>query len=139
MIDLNEYGNEQMVESSSALVQDMNKLVVETKKFLMNTYNFEQPTYTQLQDTRFMMENYSLVLKHHSNVLDKMRNCEFYQSVCKDAVQTLSTDSVVNARLKTQINNISNRIKNLLDPLYTEERRMDRILRFYEKTYNTFM
>lgn len=140
MEDLNKYSeNEQMGGSSSAFINSINQLIMEVKKFIMDIKEFEQPTYTQTQDMKFMMEKYGEAVQMNSKVLDYIRRCEFNLSICKDVTASLNTDNVVNQRMKRQVNNLSDRIKNLMDPLYTEEKRMDRILRFYEKTYNTFM
>lgn len=138
MEDLNKY-NEQTSENSSAFIISIQKLIVNVKKYLLEISEFEKPTYTQLQDTKFMFEKYGEIIQQNSLVLDYIRKCEFNLSICKDVISALNTDSVINQKMKSQVNNLSNRIKNLLDPLYTEEKRMDRILRFYEKTYNTFM
>ena len=140
MEDLNKYSeNEQMGGSSSAFINSINQLIMEVKKFIMDIKEFEQPTYTQTQDTKFMMEKYGEAVQMNSKVLDYIRKCEFNISICKDVIASLNTDNIVNQKMKRQVNNLSDRIKNLMDPLYTEEKRMDRILRFYEKTYNTFM
>ena len=140
MEDLNKYSeNEQMGGSSSAFINSINQLIMEVKKFIMDIKEFEQPTYTQTQDMKFMMEKYGEAVQMNSKVLDYIRRCEFNLSICKDVTASLNTDNVVNQRMKRQVNNLYDRIKNLMDPLYTEEKRIDRILRFYEKTYNPCM
>lgn len=140
MEDLNKYTeNEQMGTTSSAFITDVTNIVRDVKKYLMSVQEFQSPTYTQVQDTKFMIENYGAVTQANSKVLDYIRECEFKITICKEAMNSIELNTVLNQRIHGQLKNLHNSLKNLLDPLYTEEKRMDRILRFYEKTYNTFM
>ena len=95
-------------------------------------------TWAESQDLKKLYSMYGSAVDEYSRIMTLIKNCELELGLINQAMSTLDTNLVAESKFKKQLSILHNTLKSYMDSLYSNKQCVDRIVRFYEKTFSSF-
>lgn len=136
MEDLNKY----MEKSSNSLsaVRSMVQEITDKKEKYFNSDKVKILTTTELEDNRAITNVYHDVIERNDFVIDfiiDIKNTIFKIKLMKDQIDR---NSQIGLQQVKQIDYFLSLLNQILDMMNDERSKMDRVVRYYEKTFSYF-
>lgn len=136
MEDLNKY----MEKSSNSLsaVRSMVQEITDKKEKYFNSDKVRILTTTELEDNRAITNVYHDVIERNDFVIDfivDIKNTIFKIKLMKDQIDR---NSQIGLQQVKQIDYFLSLLNQILDMMNDERSKMDRVVRYYEKTFSYF-
>ena len=136
MEDLNKY----MEKSSNSLsaVKSMVQEITDKKEKYFNSDKVRILTTTELEDNRTIANVYHDVIERNDFVIDfivDIKNTVFKIKLMKDQIDR---NSQIGLQQVKQIDYFLSLLNQILDMMNDERSKMDRVVRYYEKTFSYF-
>lgn len=136
MEDLNKY----MEKSSNSLsaVRSMVQEITDKKEKYFNSDKVRILTTTELEDNRTIANVYHDVIERNDFVIDfivDIKNTIFKIKLMKDQIDR---NSQIGLQQVKQIDYFLSLLNQILDMMNDERSKMDRVVRYYEKTFSYF-
>lgn len=136
MEDLNKY----MEKSSNSLsaVRSMVQEITDKKEKYFNSDKVRILTATELEDNRAIANVYHDVIERNDFVIDfivDIKNTIFKIKLMKDQIDR---NSQIGLQQVKQIDYFLSLLNQILDMMNDERSKMDRVVRYYEKTFSYF-
>ena len=135
MDDLNKYMNN--VSTISAL-REKTQLLIDTKEAYLKQEPLKILSAIELEDNRKMTDSYKETVDRNNMLMDfvmEIKNEIFKMKLVKESIDR-NTQVGLN-QLKV-IDNFINILNDILNIMYDEKSKLDRIVRYYEKTFNYY-
>ena len=135
MDDLNKYMNN--VSTISAL-REKTQLLIDTKEAYLKQEPLKILSAIELEDNRKMTDSYKEAVDRNNMLMDfvmEIKNEIFKMKLVKESIDR-NTQVGLN-QLKV-IDNFINILNDILNIMYDEKSKLDRIVRYYEKTFNYY-
>lgn len=135
MDDLNKYMNN--VSTISAL-REKTQLLVDTKEAYLKQEPLKILSAIELEDNRKMTDSYKEAVDRNNMLIDfimEIKNEIFKMKLVKESIDR-NTQVGLN-QLKV-IDSFINILNDILNIMYDEKSKLDRIVRYYEKTFNYY-
>lgn len=135
MDDLNKYMNN--VSTISAL-REKTQLLIDTKEAYLKQEPLKILSAIELEDNRKMTDSYKEAVDRNNMLIDlvmEIKNEIFKMKLVKESIDR-NTQVGLN-QLKV-IDSFINILNDILNIMYDEKSKLDRIVRYYEKTFNYY-
>lgn len=135
MDDLNKYMNN--VSTISAL-REKTQLLIDTKEAYLKQEPLKILSAIELEDNRKMTDSYKEAVDRNNMLVDfvmEIKNEIFKMKLVKESIDR-NTQVGLN-QLKV-IDSFINILNDILNIMYDEKSKLDRIVRYYEKTFNYY-
>ena len=135
MDDLNKYMNN--VSTISAL-REKTQLLIDTKEAYLKQEPLKILSAIELEDNRKMTDSYKEAVNRNNMLIDlvmEIKNEIFKMKLVKESIDR-NTQVGLN-QLKV-IDSFINILNDILNIMYDEKSKLDRIVRYYEKTFNYY-
>ena len=135
MDDLNKYMNN--VSTISAL-REKTQLLIDTKEAYLKQGPLKILSAIELEDNRKMTDSYKEAVDRNNMLIDlvmEIKNEIFKMKLVKESIDR-NTQVGLN-QLKV-IDSFINILNDILNIMYDEKSKLDRIVRYYEKTFNYY-
>ena len=135
MDDLNKYMNN--VSTISAL-REKTQLLIDTKEAYLKQEPLKILSAIELEDNRKMTDSYKEAVDRNNTLIDfvmEIKNEIFKMKLVKESIDR-NTQVGLN-QLKV-IDSFINILNDILNIMYDEKSKLDRIVRYYEKTFNYY-
>ena len=135
MDDLNKYMNN--VSTISAL-REKTQLIIYTKEAYLKQEPLKILSAIELEDNRKMTDSYKEAVDRNNMLIDlvmEIKNEIFKMKLVKESIDR-NTQVGLN-QLKV-IDSFINILNDILNIMYDEKSKLDRIVRYYEKTFNYY-
>lgn len=135
MDDLNKYMNN--VSTISAL-REKTQLLIDTKEAYLKQEPLKILSAIELEDNRKMTDSYKEAVDRNNMLMDfvmEIKNEIFKMKLVKESIDR-NTQVGLN-QLKV-IDSFINILNDILNIMYDEKSKLDRIVRYYEKTFNYY-
>ena len=135
MDDLNKYMNN--VSTISAL-REKTQLLIDTKEAYLKQEPLKILSAIELEDNKKMTDSYKEVVDRNNMLIDfvmEIKNEIFKMKLVKESIDR-NTQVGLN-QLKV-IDSFINILNDILNIMYDEKSKLDRIVRYYEKTFNYY-
>ena len=109
----------------------LNKLSGDIKNYLDNPPKIDGATYEQQQDIKYILDKYNEIVQLYSDLLNLQREVDYFISLCKKGIKLISGNSELEMAQKGKLKGAIDLIKELSNPLCTEEKRLKTIEMFY--------
>ena len=135
MDDLNKYMNN--VSTISAL-REKTQLLIDTKEAYLKQEPLKILSAIELEDNRKMTDSYKEAVDRNNMLIDlvmEIKNEIFKMKLVKESIDR-NTQVGLN-QLKV-IDSFINILNDILNIMYDEKSKLDRVVRYYEKTFNYY-
>ena len=135
MDDLNKYMNN--VSTISAL-REKTQLLIDTKEAYLKQEPLKILSAIELEDNKKMTDSYKEAVDRNNKIVDfvmEIKNEIFKMKLVKESIDR-NTQVGLN-QLKV-IDSFINILNDILNIMYDEKSKLDRIVRYYEKTFNYY-
>lgn len=135
MDDLNKYMNN--VSTISAL-REKTQLLIDTKEAYLKQEPLKILSAIELEDNKKMTDSYKEAVDRNSMLVDfvmEIKNEIFKMKLVKESIDR-NTQVGLN-QLKV-IDSFINILNDILNIMYDEKSKLDRVVRYYEKTFNYY-
>ena len=135
MDDLNKYMNN--VSTISAL-REKTQLLIDTKEAYLKQEPLKILSAIELEDNKKMTDSYKEAVDRNNMLIDlvmEIKNEIFKMKLVKESIDR-NTQVGLN-QLKV-IDSFINILNDILNIMYDEKSKLDRIVRYYEKTFNYY-
>lgn len=135
MDDLNKYMNN--VSTISAL-REKTQLLIDTKEAYLKQEPLKILSAVELEDNKKMTDSYKDAVDRNNMLIDfvmEIKNEIFKMKLVKESIDR-NTQVGLN-QLKV-IDSFINILNDILNIMYDEKSKLDRIVRYYEKTFNYY-
>lgn len=126
------------VAEKSKFGEHVASLIKEIRNMTSNKNVIRVASWEETQDTKKLYGMYARAVDEYSSVMTLIKNCELELGIISQAIYSLDTNLVANVKFKKQLTILQNTLKSYMDSLYSHRQGVDRIVRFYEKTFPTF-
>ena len=135
MDDLNKYMNN--VSTISAL-REKTQLLIDTKEAYLKQEPLKILSAIELEDNKKMTDSYKEAVDRNNMLVDfvmEIKNEIFKMKLVKESIDRNTQVGLNQLRVIDSFINILNDILNIM---YDEKSKLDRIVRYYEKTFNYY-
>ena len=115
----------------SSVNNTLNKLSGDIKNYLDNPPRIEGATYEQQQDIKYILDKYNEIVQLYGDLVSLQREIDYFISLCKKGIKLISGNSELEQAQKNKLKGAIDLIKELANPLYTEEKRLKVIEMFF--------
>jgi len=136
MEDLNKYMDKQ--QSSLSKVRSMVQEITDKKESYLNLDKVKILTATELEDNKIMTNVYHDVIERNDLVIDfilDIKNTMFKIKLMKDQ---LDRNTELGIQQNKQLDYFISLLQQILDMMSDERSKMDRVVRYYEKTFSYY-
>lgn len=136
MEDLNKYMDKQ--QSGLSKVRSMVQEITDKKESYLNLDKVKILTATELEDNKIMTNVYHDVIERNDLVIDfilDIKNTMFKIKLMKDQ---LDRNTELGIQQNKQLDYFISLLQQILDMMSDERSKMDRVVRYYEKTFSYY-
>lgn len=127
------------VAKQSNFGQEVSALIIEIKETVGKKEILNTPTWEESQDTKKLYTRYHNAVDKNSEIMDLIKRCQLEIGIIKQAIYSLDLNTRAGVKFKKQLEVMQNTLNAYLNSVDSYKQSLDRIVRFYEKTYHTFI
>lgn len=121
------------------LAQTTQKLVDEITNYLDNLPEIHTLDYSQTKDIPLIHKEYSNIMIIVNQLSKLIIKAQYFISKMEIALNSLSNNTVIESKQKTEIKQCIYYVQNISKPLYEEKERLTKSYFYFEKMYKTYV
>lgn len=121
------------------LAQTTQKLVDEITNYLDNLPEIKTLEYSETKDIPLIHKEYSNIMVIINKLSKLIIKTQYFISKMEIALNSLSNNTIVESKQKTEIKQCIYYVQNISKPLYEEKERLTKSYFYFEKMYKTYV